>query len=237
MTEPKPPKRKQPLGQSIGGVLFGFEQQILRNQPPPNELVHHARPDDPVPAGNGGFVTIGLPDEAHAAPLSESPPSSSPTQPPIPRRSDAVPDLDLAALGRRPLPAGFPEERPRPPVIAESGDPFAALRVIEAVAQMERGRPARIDDLVDRLNAAYLDWLFTRRVVVDVLVALQSNWMADYRNASGIVLDDGERGPVVTLEDSSRVDPWIVQQAQREVRACREALDAFARRDDPFASG
>ena len=50
MTEPKHRKRKQPLGQSIGGVLFGFEQQVFRNQPPPHELVHHARPDDPVPA-------------------------------------------------------------------------------------------------------------------------------------------------------------------------------------------
>ena len=148
-----------------------------------------------------------------------------------------MPDLDPSGVGRRVLPAGFPEERPSPPIIAESGDPFAALRVIEGVARMERGRPVRIDDLVDRLNAANLDWLFTRRVVVDVLVALQANWMADYRNASGIVLDDGERGAVVTLEDTFRVDPWIVQQAQREVSACREALDAFARRDDPFASG
>jgi hypothetical protein len=148
-----------------------------------------------------------------------------------------VPDLDPPASGRRSLPAGFPKERPAPPVIAESGDPFATLRVIESVARMERGRPVRVDDLVDRLNAAYLDWMFTQRVVVDVLVALQANWMADYRNASGIVLDDDARGPVVTLEDTSRVDPWVVQQAQREVRACREALDAFARRDDPFASG
>ncbi|MDQ1324508.1 MAG: hypothetical protein QG587_1844, partial [Chloroflexota bacterium] len=49
MTESKQPKKKQPLGQSIGGVLFGFEQQVFRNQPPPHELVHHARPDDPVP--------------------------------------------------------------------------------------------------------------------------------------------------------------------------------------------
>jgi hypothetical protein len=138
---------------------------------------------------------------------------------------------------RRPLPAGFPEDRPRPPVIAESGDPFAALRVIEAVARLERGAPVRIDDLVDRLNAANVDWLFTRRVVVDALVALQANWMADYRNASGIVLADADRGPVVTIEDSSRVDPWLVQQARRQERACREALDAFARRDDPFASG
>ena len=54
-------KRKQPLGQTIGGVLFGFEQQVWRNTPPPHELVHHARPDDPVPAGDGSFVTIALP--------------------------------------------------------------------------------------------------------------------------------------------------------------------------------
>jgi hypothetical protein len=56
------PKKKQPLGQTIGGVLFGFEQQVLRTMPPPQELVHHARPDDPVPAGDGGFVTIEMPD-------------------------------------------------------------------------------------------------------------------------------------------------------------------------------
>ena len=145
--------------------------------------------------------------------------------------------MTLDPATRRPLPPGFPEERPRPPVIAESGDPFATLRVIDGLARMERGTPVRIDALVDRLNAANLDWLFTRRVVDDVLVALQSNWMADYRNASGIVLEDGERGAEVTLEDSPRVDPWLVQQATRTLHACREALDAFARRDDPFASG
>jgi hypothetical protein len=139
--------------------------------------------------------------------------------------------------GRRPLPAGFPEDVPRPPVVAESGDPFSTLRVIEVVATMERAVPVRVDELVDRLNARHLDWLFTRRVVTDALLALQANWMADYRNASGIVLEDGDRGPVVTLEDSARVDPWIVGQARREALACREALDDFARRDHPFASG
>jgi hypothetical protein len=140
---------------------------------------------------------------------------------------------ELGAAGRRPAPAGMPVDLPRPPVVAESGDPFAAVRVIDAVARMDRGRPVRVDDLVDRLNATYVDWLFARRVVVDVLVALQANWMADYRNSSGIVLADGLRGPEVTLEDTSRVDPWIVQQAQRAVQACRAALDEFARRDTP----
>jgi hypothetical protein len=139
--------------------------------------------------------------------------------------------------GRRSAPAGMPTDLPNPPVVAESGDPFAALRVIDAIGRIDRGRPVRVDDLVDRLNATYTDWLFERRVVVDVLVMLQANWMADYRNASGIVLADGPRGPEVTLEDTSRVDPWIVQQAQRQARACREALDAFARRDTPFGGG
>ena len=64
-------------------------------------------------------------------------------------------------------------------------------------------------------------------------MTLQANWMTDYRNSSGIVLEDGPSGPVVTLEDSSRVDPWIVGQAQREAAACREALAEFARRDRP----
>ncbi len=58
------PRKKQPLGQTIGGVLFGFEQQVLRTTPPPQELVHHARPDAPVPAGDGGVITIEMPIES-----------------------------------------------------------------------------------------------------------------------------------------------------------------------------
>src|SRR5664279_1406744 len=104
--------------------------------------------------------------------------------------------------------AGMPTDFPAPPVIAESDDPFTTLRVIDAVARLDRGRPVRLEALVDRLNAAHLDWLFTRDVVVSVLVTLQANWMADYRNASGIVLDEGPGGATVLLEDSSRVDPW-----------------------------
>jgi hypothetical protein len=69
-----PKRRKRPLGQSIGGILFGFEQQVLRMQPPPEELVRHARPDSPVPAGDGTFVTIELPGEPGAdATTPESP--------------------------------------------------------------------------------------------------------------------------------------------------------------------
>jgi hypothetical protein len=59
--EPKRKRRKQPIGQTIGGVLFGFEQQVLRTTPPPQELVRHARPDAPVPAGDGSLIHIGMP--------------------------------------------------------------------------------------------------------------------------------------------------------------------------------
>jgi len=72
------PKKKQPLGQTIGGVLFGFEQQVLRTMPPPQELVHHARPDDPMPAGDGGFVTIEMPDDETRSIPSDLVPAAGP---------------------------------------------------------------------------------------------------------------------------------------------------------------
>jgi len=142
-----------------------------------------------------------------------------------------VDEGDLGAL--RAVPSGLPDTAIQPPYLAESGDPFTALRIIGLVARLERGRPIRISAIVDRLNATNLDWLFEARVVLDTLLQLQVNWMADYRNAAGIVLEEGTRGTTLTIEDSSRVDPWIVRQAKREADACREALLAFSRRDRP----
>ena len=131
----------------------------------------------------------------------------------------------------RPAPAGLPDPNIQPPTIAETRDPFATLRIIDLLARVERGTPIRVADIVDRLNATWTDWIFPSDTVTDAVVQLQANWMADYRNSSGIVLDDGVYGPTVTIEDSSRVDPWIVRQAQREASACRDRLAEFSRRD------
>ena len=131
----------------------------------------------------------------------------------------------------RPPPPGLPDPNLQPPNVAESGDPFAALRIIDLLARLERGRAVPIAAVVDRLNGSYLDWLFDERVVADALLQLQANWMADYRNTSGIVLEDVEGRPSVIIEDSSRVDPWIVRQAIRQAEACRAALAEFSRRD------
>jgi hypothetical protein len=149
----------------------------------------------------------------------------------------SIPDTRPGLGPLRARPAGLPEPTLAPPVVAESGDPFAALRVIDLLARIERGRPARIADLVDRLNATYLDWMFSPSVVGDVAVTLQANWMTDYRNSSGIVLEDGPYGATIEIEDTTRVDPWIVRQGQRELAACRERLAAFSRLDRERGEG
>jgi hypothetical protein len=147
-----------------------------------------------------------------------------------------VTDAATATIGLgplRPSPSGMPDPAVTPPTIGEAGDPFTSLRVIDLVARLERGRPNRLADIADRLNASYLDWLFPISVVAAVALQLQANWMADYRNSSGIVVADGVTGPTLTIEDSSRVDPWIVRQAQRAAADCTERLTEFSRRDHP----
>ena len=142
----------------------------------------------------------------------------------------------LASIGLgplRPAPTDLPDPDITPPTIGESGDPFTTVRVVELLARLERGRPQRLADVADRLDATYLDWLFPVPVITDVVIQLQTDWMADYRNSSGIVLEDGPTGPTVTIEDSSRVDPWIVRQAAREAASCTERLAEFSRRDRP----
>lgn len=125
--------------------------------------------------------------------------------------------------------AGLADPRIQPPTVAASGDSFATLRVVHLLARLPRGKPVRVRDVVDRLNAEYLDWSFSRPVVIDAIVQLQSNWLSDYRSRDGILLEDGSAGPELTIEDSSRVDPWIVRQVDRLAAQCREALRMFAR--------
>jgi len=144
-----------------------------------------------------------------------------------------APTVTIGLGPLRPAPAGLPDPVIDPPNIGETGDPFTAIRVIDLLARLERGRPVRLADIADRLNASYLDWLFPVPVIATVALQLQANWMADYRNSSGIVVEDGPNGALLTIEDSSRVDPWIVRQAQRVAADCTERLAEFSRRDRP----
>lgn len=144
-----------------------------------------------------------------------------------PRRSTAT---RPGAVPMRAAPTGLPDPILQPPSVAELGNPFSLVRIIDLVARLERGVPIRIDDIASALDRSYLDWTFAPSVVADALIGLQANWLIDYRNSSGIVLADGPYGATVTIEDSSRVDPWIVRQADRAAAACRAELAAFSRR-------
>jgi hypothetical protein len=148
-------------------------------------------------------------------------------------------DAPTATIGLgplRPAPSGMPDPAITPPTVGEARDPFTSVRVIDLIARLERGRPIRLADIADRLNASYLDWLFPVPVIADVALQLQANWMADYRNSSGIQVEDGLSGPALTIEDSSRVDPWIVRQAMRAAAECTERLAEFSRRDRPTSA-
>ncbi len=123
---------------------------------------------------------------------------------------------------------GLPDPNLQPPTIAEAGDPFASVRIVHLLARIPRGQAVRLRDIVDRLNAEYLGWSFSRPVVADAVLQLQANWMTDYRNAEGIVLAEDETGATVTIEDTTRVDPWIARQVERLAGTCREQLRVFA---------
>jgi hypothetical protein len=112
--------------------------------------------------------------------------------------------------------------------VAAVGDPFTELRVVHLLARIPRGTPVRVRDLVDRLNADHLDWSFSRPVVIAAIVQLQANWRSDYRSSEGIVLQEGSAGPELLIEDSSRVDPWIVRQVERRRAICLEQLRIFS---------
>lgn len=117
----------------------------------------------------------------------------------------------------------------RPPTIAEPADPFASLRVAHLVARIPRGAPVRLRDIVDQLNSDYLDWSFSRSVVAAAVVQMQSNWTADFRSQQGFELSEGPQGDEVLLEDSARIEPWLVRQVGRIAADCDERLRTFAR--------
>ena len=71
-------KKRTPVGQTIGGIVAGIEQQIFRTTPPAQELVAKGTPLRPVAAAGGGTLTVGLPGDPDvpdsAAPDSAAPP-------------------------------------------------------------------------------------------------------------------------------------------------------------------
>lgn len=57
------PRKRPSVGQTMGGIIVGFDQQIFRTTPPANELVAKGTPLRSVAASGGGTFSIGLPGD------------------------------------------------------------------------------------------------------------------------------------------------------------------------------
>ncbi|HEX5823699.1 MAG TPA: hypothetical protein VFY18_04490 [Candidatus Limnocylindrales bacterium] len=79
MTDPETPEpKKRPLrgsggiGQTMGGILVGFDYQVFRASKPPAELVEAAKPVRGL-SGEGAVVDVDAPALASASGDGESP--------------------------------------------------------------------------------------------------------------------------------------------------------------------
>ena len=131
-----------------------------------------------------------------------------------------VTDAPIATIGLGPAAAGAgrharPGDRRRR-TSARAGDPFTAVRVIDLLARVERGRPIRLADIADRLerDAISTGCSRCRSSRTSRSSSRRTGWPIT-ATARASSIEDGPTGPTLTIEDSSRVDPWIVRQAQR----------------------
>jgi hypothetical protein len=136
---------------------------------------------------------------------------------------------DAAAGGLvGPAPDGMPAPDLAPPQIARAGDPFAALRVVHFVSRLRRNETLQLRDVVTALNAAFLDWSFSEKVVLAEIVQLQANWGISFHGDDRIVLDRNERGHTLLVVDSQKMSAFLVNEAKRLVEACHAELRDFA---------
>ena len=123
---------------------------------------------------------------------------------------------------------GMPDTYPVPPQIARVGDSFSTLRLVAFVARLRRNETLQLRDVVASLNAAYLDWYYSEKVVLAGLVQLQANWSISYHGDDRIVLDRNERGHTLMIVDSTKMTPFLVGQANRLREECDEELRRFS---------
>ena len=133
---------------------------------------------------------------------------------------------DSLALG--PAPDGMPNPLLTPPQIARVGDPFGALRTVQFLSRLSRNQTHQLRDVVAALNATFLDWQFSEKVVLAELVQLQANWAISFHGDDRIVLDRNERGHTLLIVDSTKMTPFFVSQANRLRDACDDELRRFS---------
>ena len=126
-----------------------------------------------------------------------------------------------------PAPEGMPDPHLVPPQIARSGDPFAALRIVHFASRLRRNETLQLRDVVAALNAEFLDWSFSEKVVLAEIVQLQANWGISFHGDDRIVLDRNERGHTLLITDSTKMTSFLVNEGRRLADACADELRRF----------
>ena len=73
-------RKRRSLGQAMGSAIVGFDYQVFRATKPPSELVEQGKPIAPVPAADGGRISIDLPPGETAPDVPESEPDEGPPE-------------------------------------------------------------------------------------------------------------------------------------------------------------
>jgi hypothetical protein len=126
-----------------------------------------------------------------------------------------------------PAPDGMPDPHLAPPQIARSGDPFAALRIVHFVSRLRRNETLQVRDVAAALNAEFLDWYFSEKVLLAELVQLQANWGISFHGDDRIVLDRNARGHTLLVIDSTKMSAFLVNEATRLAQSCDDELRRF----------
>ena len=126
-----------------------------------------------------------------------------------------------------PAPDGMPDPHLVPPQVARGGDPFAALRIVHFVSRLRRNETLQVRDVATALNAEFLDWYFSEKVLLAELVQLQANWGISFHGDDRIVLDRNERGHTMLVIDSTKMSTFLVNEARRLAEACVEEQRRF----------
>lgn len=126
-----------------------------------------------------------------------------------------------------PAPDGMPDPHLVPPQIARSGDPFAAVRIVHFVSRLRRNTAHQLRDVVVALNAAFLDWSFSEKVVLAEIVQLQANWGISFHGDDRIALDRNERGRTLLIIDSTKMSSFLVAEAKRLIARCEDEQRRF----------
>jgi hypothetical protein len=126
-----------------------------------------------------------------------------------------------------PAPDGMPAPDLVPPQIARSGDPFASLRVVHFLSRLPRNVTLQLREVVDALNASFLDWYFSEKVLLAELVQLQANWAISFHGEDRIILDRNERGHTLLIVDSTKMSGFLVAEARRLASLCQDEQRRF----------